>query len=78
MSQPRRKRTIVHFVNISGQSTTAFFSPLSMRDIDVEVKGTFRQARSAKRGRTLPVTVSGPYTRFSLPELDAYDAVVLD
>jgi hypothetical protein len=78
MNQLHRNRTLVHLVNGSGHSSTAYFSPVPMRDIDVEVRGTFRRARSARSGSALPLTTSGGYTRFSLPELGAYDAVVLE
>lgn len=78
MTQPRRNRTIVHFVNLSGHSGTAYFSPLPMRDIEVQVEGKFQRAHSARLNRDLPLSVTGRYTRFSLPQLEAYDAVVLD
>jgi hypothetical protein len=78
MNQPKRNRTIVHLVNMSGHSGTAYFSPLPMRDIEVQVEGRFRQARSAGLNRTLSLTNAGAYTRFSLPQLEAYDAVVLE
>ena len=78
MSQPKRGGTIVHLVNLSGHSGTAYFSPLEMRDIEVQVEGKFRQARSARLNRALPVSTGGRYTRFTLPQLSAYDGVVLD
>jgi hypothetical protein len=78
MKQPRRGRTIVHFVNLSGHSETAYCSPLQMRDIEVEVEGKFQRARSARLNRALPIGAVGQFTRFSLPLLDAYDAVVLE
>jgi hypothetical protein len=78
MNQPKRNRTIVHLVNMSGHSGTAYFSPLPMRDIEVQVEGRFRQARSAGLNRTLSLTNAGTYIRFSLPQLEAYDAVVLE
>lgn len=78
MKQPKRGRTIVHFVNLSGHSGTAYFAPLQMRDIEVELEGKFQQARSASLNRVLPLSISGRYTKFSLPLLEAYDAVVLE
>ena len=41
MKQPSRNRTLVHFVNVSGHSSTAYFAPIEMRDIHVELAGTF-------------------------------------
>jgi hypothetical protein len=78
MNQPKRGRSIVHFVNLSGHSGTAYFAPLPMQEIEVQVEGRFRSARSARLGRVLPVSVDGRYSRFVLPQLDAYDAVVLE
>jgi hypothetical protein len=78
MNQPKRNRTIVHLVNMSGHSGTAYFSPLPMRDIEVQVEGRFQRAHSARLNRPLQLSAAGAYTRFSLPQLEAYDAVVLD
>ena len=78
MNQPGRNRSIVHLVNMSGHSGTAYFAPLPMRDIEIQVEGKFQRARSARLNRALPVTTLGKYSKVSLPELDAYDAVVLD
>lgn len=78
MNQVQRGRTIVHFVNLSGHSSTAYFSPLPMHDIEVQLEGEFQRARSARLDRALELSPSGRYTRFSLPRLEAYDAVVLE
>jgi hypothetical protein len=78
MRQPQRRRTLVHLVNLSGHSQTAYFDPIPMRDIRVEVAGEFTNARSAAQGRGLPVTRAGGYTAFTLAELGAYDLVVLE
>jgi hypothetical protein len=78
MKQPNRARTIVHLVNLSGHSGTAYFRPLEMRGIEVEVEGRFQRARSARLNQALSLTSVGRYTKFTLPRLDAYDAVVLE
>jgi hypothetical protein len=78
MTQPARKRTLVHFVNLSGHSDTAYFAPVEMRDVTVELAQEFRQATAARLNKALPVTVAGPYRRFTLPSLGAYDVVVLE
>ncbi|MCC7176230.1 MAG: hypothetical protein IT159_13650 [Bryobacterales bacterium] len=78
MRQPKRNRTIVHLVNVSGHFSTGFFPPVGMRDIRIEVAGAFRRARSARLDMSLPVRSAGGYTGFSLPQLGAYDAVVLE
>jgi hypothetical protein len=78
MNQPKRNRTIVHLINLSGQFATGYFPPLEMRDIQVEVAGQFRRARSAKLGANLPLSGSQGSVRFTLPQLNAYDAIVLE
>ena len=50
MHQPKRSRTIVHLINLSGHSGTSFFPPADMRDITVEVEGQFQQL--VRRHRT--------------------------
>jgi hypothetical protein len=77
MRQPARGRTLVHFVNLSGHSQTAYFAPVRMRDIQVELAGEFRRAQSARSGQELPVARAGRYGKFTVPVLEAYDAVIL-
>jgi hypothetical protein len=74
MAQPARNRTLVHFVNLSGHSQTAYFQPVEMRNIEVELAQDFRSARSARLGRNLPVQGR----KFTLPELGAYDVVIVE
>jgi hypothetical protein len=78
MEQPHRKRTLVHFVNLSGHSGTAWFEPVTMRDITLELARDFRDARAVRLDRRLPVTDEGDYRRFTLPTFDDYEVVVLE
>lgn len=78
MKQPKRNRTLIHFVNVSGHSDTAYFEPIEMRDIAVEVAEHFGRARAMVSGRKLRLTRSGVYDRFTLPNLGAYEVVVLE
>jgi len=78
MRQGERRRTLVHLVNLSGHSQTAYFDPVEMRDLRVELAGEFNRARSASLERALPVTRAGRYGVFTLPKLDAYDVVILE
>jgi hypothetical protein len=78
MRQDARKRTLVHLVNISGHSSTAYFSPLDMRDIRIELAHDFSRARVVGSGATVPVVRAGRYGRFSVPLLRAYEVVVLE
>lgn len=78
MRQPGRNRALLHLVNLSGHSQTAYFDPLEMRDIRIELAGQFSSARSMALGQTLALTRGARSSRFSLPKLEAYDVVVLE
>lgn len=78
MRQKARNRTLVHLVNLTGHSQTAYFEPLPVRDIRVEVAGEFRSATARVAGRKLPVRREGRYAVFSVPQLGAYEVVVLE
>jgi hypothetical protein len=78
MNQSREGRTLVHLVNLSGHSGTAYFSPVEMRDIRVEVRHDFSRARSVSLEKPLEVVRDGPCGSLILPLLNAYDVVVLE
>ena len=78
MRQPRRNRALVHFVNLSGHSQTAYFPPIEMRGIEVALAAEFKSARSARLNRSLPVTREGGFGKFTLPQLEAYEVVILE
>jgi len=77
MEQPARGRTLVHLVNLSGHSDTAYLPPVTMRDITLEVVGRWTTARAVGIGKDVPVTRAGRCTRFVVPELSGYEVVVL-
>jgi Hypothetical glycosyl hydrolase 6 len=78
MDQPGRRRTLVHLVNATGHSDTAYFPPLEIRDIRVDLTREFRRATAVGLGKSLPVTGEGRYRTFTLPVLKAYEVVVID
>ena len=41
-------RTQLHLINLSGHSQTAYFPPVPMREIRVELRGTFHSARALR------------------------------
>jgi hypothetical protein len=73
----RGDRQVVHFVNLSGHSQTAYFDPLPIRRLRVQVKGPFRLAHSVRGGKDLGVSREGEYASFVLPSLDEYELVEL-
>ena len=78
MDQPARQRTLVHLVNATGHSDTAYFPPVELRDIRIALARDVRRATAASSGASLPVTVEGNYRVFTLPRLSAYEVVVIE
>lgn len=78
MNQPARRRTLVHLVNATGHSGTAYFPPVELRDIRVELAWEFRRATAVSNNRSLPVTSDGSYRAFTLPSLKAYEVVIIE
>ena len=75
MTQPARGRTLVHLVNGSGHHSTAYFAPIPMRDIRVELSGAIRRVRAIALDRDLPVTRGERGSVVVLPALDAYEVL---
>ena len=78
MQQPARNRTLVHLVNVTGHSGTAYFPPVELRDIRVDLEGGFKRAYAVGLNRSLRLTDAGAYRTFTLPALKAYEVVVLE
>jgi hypothetical protein len=76
MQQPGR--FLLHIVNLSGHSQTAYFAPVPMRDISFTVQGRFASGRALRSGKPLVLRGSDQSTSFSLPSLDDYELVVLE
>jgi hypothetical protein len=73
----QRDHHLAHFINLSGHSQTAYFDPISMSAIRVQVAGAFRSARRIRTGKILPASRTGDYLEFTLPELREYEIVEL-
>jgi hypothetical protein len=71
-------RTQLHFINLSGHSQTAYFRPVPMSEIRVELLGAFRSARALRQPMELKIGAHGPYSEFVLPGLLDYELVVLN
>jgi hypothetical protein len=78
MDQPARRRTLVHLVNATGHSGTAYFPPVELRDIRIQLAREFKRATAVSLNRTLAVTGEGRYRSFTLPSLKAYEVVVVE
>ncbi|HSW51084.1 MAG TPA: hypothetical protein VLH09_12960, partial [Bryobacteraceae bacterium] len=71
-------RTLLHLVNLSGHSQTAYFAPVPMKDIRVDVAGAYKRATTARSAGAVPLTVSGGRTAFTVPQLTDYELVVME
>jgi hypothetical protein len=78
MDQPARNRTLVHLVNGTGHQDTAYFPPVELRDITIELPRDVRTVQAVALGRALPVTSNGRNRTFTLPTLKAYEVLIVE
>ncbi|HKX29745.1 MAG TPA: hypothetical protein VJ302_18790 [Blastocatellia bacterium] len=71
-------RTLLHLINLSGHSQTAYFAPIPMSGIEVRVAGAFKAARTIRTPGNLEIKVKDGYSGFTIPYLSDYELVVLD
>ncbi len=72
------ERHLLHLVNMSGHADTAFFDPLPMRDLRIDVKLPFTSATAVKAEQALPVArQAGGYGRVMLRQLGEYELIEL-
>jgi hypothetical protein len=78
IQQPERKRTLLHLVNLSGHSSTAYWPPITTGPIRVDLAGAFTAAHAVKLDRPLALGALAGRTRFTVPSLHDYEVVVLE
>ncbi len=78
MDQPARNRTLLHMVNSTGHHTTAYFAPVEMRDIRIELRRDVRRVHAVALNRDLPVTTNGSVRSFVVPTLGAYEVLTIE
>jgi hypothetical protein len=71
-------RTLLHIINLTGQSQTAYFAPVPLTGLDFDLEGEFRSARALRGGAQLTVTVANGRSRFRLASLKDYDLVLME
>jgi hypothetical protein len=74
----QKGRTLLHLVNLSGHSQTAYFAPVPMRDIRVGVAGSFAKGKTVRTAGAVAVKMDQGYTEFTVPSLLDYELVVLE
>ena len=78
MDQPARGRTLIHLVNGTGHHDTAYFPPLEIRDIRIDLPRDVRRAHAVALDRDLPISRNGPLRSFTVPRLQAYEVIVVE
>ena len=71
-------RTLLHLINLSGHSQTGYFAPIPLSNVNVEVMGTHKSARTVRTPGNLVTRQTNGYTRFTIKQLTDYELVVLD
>jgi hypothetical protein len=77
MSQPDKRRAILHLINCSGQSQDGFFQPIPFESMDIDVMGSFSTARARVAGEDLKIVEREGRSTLRLPMLRGYEAIVL-
>ena len=54
MEQPSRRRSLIHLVNGTGHHDTAYFPPLEIRDIRIDLPRDVRRVRAVALDRDAP------------------------
>jgi hypothetical protein len=78
MEQPSRRRSLIHLVNGTGHQDTAYFAPLEIRDIRIDLPRDLRRVRAVALDRELPIESSGGRRSFTLPRLQAYEVLIVE
>jgi hypothetical protein len=78
MAQPARGRTLLHLVNGSGHHDTAYFAPIPMGDIRVELPGVVKRVHAVAAGSDLAIASVGGASVVTLPRLDAYEVLTIE
>jgi Hypothetical glycosyl hydrolase 6 len=78
MDQASRGRTLIHLVNGTGHHDTAYFPPVELRNIRIELDRDITRARAVVLGTPLPISSTGRYRSVLLPTLKAYEVIVVE
>jgi hypothetical protein len=78
MQQPSRTRTLVHLVNGTGHQDTAYFAPVELRNVRIDLAQPVRRAHAVALDQELPITTHGRYRSFTLPVLHGYEVIVVE
>jgi len=71
-------RTLIHLVNGTGHHDTAYFPPLEIRDIRIDLARDVHRVHAVALDRDLPITSNGRLRSFTVPRLQAYEVIVVE
>ncbi|HYP07188.1 MAG TPA: alpha-amylase family protein [Bryobacteraceae bacterium] len=74
----RNNRTLLHLINVSGHSGTAYFEPIPMGDIRISLKSAGTKARAIRSGAELLVESRGGKLELTVPKLTDYELVLIE
>lgn len=74
----QRNRHLLHLTSLAGHSDTAYFEPLPMNSIRIEVRGDFSRIKAVRTGKELAAARSGGFTSCELPLLEEYELLEHD
>lgn len=63
---------------VTGHQDTAYFPPLEMRDIRIDLMRDVRRVHAVDLDRDLPITTTGGVRSFTLPNLEAYEVIIIE
>jgi hypothetical protein len=69
----QRNRFLMHFINLTGHSDTAYFKPIPLSDIQVRVRGKFTSAKAVRSEKSISVKNDAGFSEFTLRSLDEYE-----
>jgi len=76
MQQPGR--LLLHMINLTGHSQTAYFAPLPTGSIKLRLAGGFKSARALRSGGKPALKQAGGRTELVLSGLRDYELVILE
>jgi hypothetical protein len=74
----QKGRTLLHLINLSGHSSTGYFAPVPMSNIEIRIAGSFSRARTLRSPGSLGIRADGEYSLLTLQQLGDYELIVLE
>jgi hypothetical protein len=71
-------RTLLHLINLTGHSQTAYFPPIPVHNIEISLEGAFTSARALRSSTAISLKRSAGRTAFTLATLTDYDLLILE